>query len=140
MNQYIEFVQNHPILVSLFVVVLLMFIWSLFSSALYGKFMLPPDRVVYHINHDKAKVFDLRDKSEYDSGHIGGATHLGPDTADIEGKIKADHEQLVILYGDVALAMRCLRTLHLAGYKRVFCVKGGIHAWREAGLPLLKNA
>ena len=143
MEQYLDFMSNHPVLVTAFIIVLLMFIWSLFTSVLYGKFMLPPDQVVYHINHRKACVLDLRPSAEYDQGHIEGAVRAGMDVnADIAStvsKIGTDKERVIILCGDNTLMLRCLRVLHLGGYKNVFCLKGGIHAWRESGLPLPKN-
>lgn len=142
MEQFIEFISNHPFLATMFGLLLLMFLWNLFTSLLQSKFMLTPDKVVYHINHNKAQLLDIRSKAEYDRGRIDGAVLAGVDASgagDVAGKIKGDKDNHIILCGEPTLALKCLRRLQVGGYGNVFCLKGGVTAWVEAGLPLVKD-
>lgn len=84
-------------------------------------------------------LIDVREEYEYDLAHIGGSAHVCRGT--LEMSIEHDYpdrDTAILLYcgrGDrSALAGRTLREL---GYRRVASIDGGLHAWRERGLPLV---
>jgi rhodanese-related sulfurtransferase len=87
-------------------------------------------------------LVDVREEYEYEIAHIGGAVHICRGT--LEMSIEHDYpdrETAFILYcsrGDrSALAGAVLRDL---GYATVASIDGGLHAWREANLPLVVPA
>ena len=85
-------------------------------------------------------VIDVREKDEWDEGHIPDAIHLSRGTIelDIEERVP-DLNMTVILHcgggGRSALAAESLKKM---GYKNVRSMAGGLKAWKAAGLPTTK--
>jgi len=87
-----------------------------------------------------AVIVDVREKDEWNEGHIPDATHLSRGTIelDIEEKVP-DLNALIICHcgggGRSALAVESLQKM---GYKNVRSMAGGFKAWKAAGLPTEK--
>lgn len=81
-------------------------------------------------------VVDVREPSEYTTGHIPGAT-LVPLSAFDPGKIPPSQMQKIVLYcrSGQRSTMAGQRLLH-AGFSEVFHLGGGIGAWIKAGYPI----
>ena len=67
MDQLFTFIGNHPILVGAFVVLLVLFIRNEMNR---GGATLSVQDVVNLVNNEGALVLDIRDKAEFDAGHI----------------------------------------------------------------------
>jgi molybdopterin/thiamine biosynthesis adenylyltransferase/rhodanese-related sulfurtransferase len=82
-----------------------------------------------------AAVVDVREASEWEQGHVPGASHVSKSYIEqqIEG-IAPDRDQPVVLYcaGGVR-SLFAARTLVDMGYTDVVSVKGGFQAWKSAG-------
>src|SRR3954470_12418313 len=81
-------------------------------------------------------VIDVRQASEFESGHVPGAVHIGA------GELA---EQLDALPRDPAIATVCASgyrssvaasLLRARGFKRVDAVRGGLPDWEERGYPV----
>jgi sulfur-carrier protein adenylyltransferase/sulfurtransferase len=84
-------------------------------------------------------LVDVREEHEYDVVHIGGAVHICRGTLEMEVEHDyPDRSTALILYcsrGDrSALAAATLVSL---GYAHVASIDGGLHEWRERGLPVV---
>ena len=73
MEQLFTFIGNHPILVATFVVLLILFIRNEMNR---GGSNIEPQQLVQMVNAEGAIVVDLRDKAEYDQGHIVDAINI----------------------------------------------------------------
>jgi molybdopterin/thiamine biosynthesis adenylyltransferase/rhodanese-related sulfurtransferase len=82
-----------------------------------------------------AAVVDVREASEWEQGHVPGASHVSKSYIEqqIEG-IAPDRDQPVVLYcaGGVR-SLFAAQTLVDMGYTDVVSVKGGFQAWKSAG-------
>lgn len=88
----------------------------------------------------EAVIVDVRDKDEWDQGHIANATHLSRGIIELEIEDKfPDKNALIICHcgggGRSALAADNLQKM---GYKNVRSMAGGLKAWRAAGLTTIK--
>lgn len=83
-----------------------------------------------------ARLVDVRTPQEYRAGHPKGARNISPHqiTSDSTG-LKKDDEVLVICASGHRSA-RAARQLAAKGFTNVSNVRGGLHAWAGAGLPL----
>ncbi len=95
---------------------------------------------------DAATIVDVREASEWEQGHVPGASHVSKSY--IEGQIEAvapDRDQPVILYcaGGVR-SLFAAQTLQQMGYTDVRSMAGGFQGWKSAGLafdtPVVMNA
>ena len=82
-----------------------------------------------------ATIVDVREASEWEQGHVPGASHVSKSYIEqqIEG-IAPDRDQPVVLYcaGGVR-SLFAAQTLADMGYTDVVSVKGGFQAWKSAG-------
>lgn len=89
-----------------------------------------------------ALVIDLRDRDEFDAGHITDARNVP--AAELESQaesLKKWKSKPVIAYCDSGLkAAGGVRTLHRLGFTEVFNLEGGLNAWVKENLPLAKSA
>ena len=116
-----------------------MLAWQAFGQG-GGGGGLSPQEAVQQINREKAVVIDVCDAAEYAAGRVGGAKNVP--LAELEQKLpgvvknKALPVSLVCASG--MRSARAASILHKAGFQKVYSLKGGIQAWRSAGLPVEK--
>ncbi len=86
---------------------------------------------------DEVQVIDVRTDSEWDEGHVPGATHI------MGGYLATSLDQVQNSGRPVALICRsghrstvAASVLERAGYRNVLNVTGGMNAWRRAGLAV----
>ena len=84
-----------------------------------------------------AVVVDVRDKDEWDEGHIPDATHISRGTIelDIEEKVPDQNAMIICHCGGGGRSALAAETLQKMGYKNVRSMAGGLKAWKAAGLP-----
>jgi len=138
MDQFIEFVVNHWILATLFVVLLATLLLT--ESRKAGK-SLSSQELVMLLNKDQAVVLDLRDKKEFGEGHITGSLNIPfanlKDRAVELQKYKDKQIVLVDKMGQhTGMAGKILRA---AGYQDIRRLSGGVSEWRNANMPLVKR-
>jgi len=80
-------------------------------------------------------LIDVREESEWNSGHIVGAMHLGRGIIerDIENKIPDKNTKLVLYCGGGYRSALSAYNLQKMGYINVFSLAGGWRGWCERG-------
>lgn len=137
MEKFFEFIGNHPFLVGLFVVLLALFIRNEMRR---GGRSVSPQQLVDMVNREKAVVVDVRERKEYQAGHIVDAVNI-PST-NLEGRIdelKKYRERPVVVVckmGQNAGTAGTLLRKH--GFENVSKLSGGMAEWRNQNLPVVK--
>ena len=87
-----------------------------------------------------AVIIDVRDKDEWDEGHIPRATHMSRGTIelDIEEKVPDPNVMIICHCGGGGRGALVTESLQKMGYKNVRNLAGGFKAWKAAGLPSTK--
>lgn len=138
MEQLFEFIGNHPILVGTFVVLLTLFIRN---ETRRGGQSISAQQLVDLVNREDALVLDVRDKKEYDAGHIVGAVNI-PYSA-LEGRldeIKKHQERPLVVACRMGQHSGAAGTLlRKSGFADVRRLTGGIAEWRNQNLPVVKG-
>lgn len=138
MDRLLEYLQHHPVLVGLAVVlavVVLVYELRMQSQSVSG---LQPQEAIRLMNQG-ATLFDLRNAEAFAAGHISGAKPLTAEQLANPDSLKKYREKMVILYCDSgADASAAVRKLHAAGFTKVFNLRGGLTAWRADSLPLVR--
>ena len=88
----------------------------------------------------EAVIVDVRDRDEWDEGHIPGALHLSRGTIelDIEEKVPDPNAMIICHCGGGGRSALAAESLQKMGYKNVRSMAGGFKAWKAAGLPTTK--
>jgi rhodanese-related sulfurtransferase len=88
--------------------------------------------------NDGAVVIDVREPAEFSAGHLPHAKHIPVGDLDKRaGDLPANRPVLVVCASGQRSG-RAASLLRKAGRDQVFCLEGGLGAWRQAGLPIVK--
>jgi rhodanese-related sulfurtransferase len=98
---------------------------------------ISPQDAAAKLESGEAVVVDVRDKDEWDEGHIPGATHMSRGTIelDIEEKVPDPNAMIICHCGGGGRSALATENLQKMGYKNVRSMAGGFKAWKAAGLP-----
>jgi rhodanese-related sulfurtransferase len=142
MERLPEFVGNHLFLISLFVAISILLFWNIFGGVMSGARLAPPAEVTTLINRDRALILDIRDAQEYESGHILSARNVPEAKLQPEIGSLSDFKErnVVVCCANGAASARAARLLRMNGFQKLHTLKGGIAAWRNEHLPLVRGA
>jgi rhodanese-related sulfurtransferase len=138
MDQLFAFISNHPFLVGAFVVLLALFIRNEMSR---GGAAVSAQELVQLVNNEGAVVVDLRDKGDFEAGHIVDSINIP--FANIEARLGELDK-----YKDKPVVLACKMGQHSgsagtqlrkAGFEQVSRLRGGIADWRAQNLPVVKK-
>ena len=101
--------------------------------------ILPQD-AAERLKSGEAVVVDVRDKDEWDEGHIPGALHMSRGTIelDIEERVPDTNAMIICHCGGGGRSALATESLQKMGYKSVRSMAGGFKAWKAAALPTAK--
>jgi len=138
LEQFIEFIGNHLVLSAMWlaIVAAIIFYHQRTASAAVG-----PQQAVMLINRKDAVVVDVRDKKEFDAGHIVDSINIPLGNLKqraTELKKHRDKPVLVVCKlgqhsGDAA------KTLEEAGHSEVIRLSGGVTEWKSQSYPLVQK-
>lgn len=142
MEQFLEFAANHLFLFSLLIAILTLLIWNIFGDTVSGIRQVIPMEATRLINHDNATVIDLRKPDDFNNGHILNAINYPVDSMkEQEKNLEPYKDKTVILYCNTGMeSPRIARLLMQKGFNKLYCLKGGLQAWKSANLPLNRNS
>lgn len=138
MAQFIEFVGNHWILSSLWVGLVVALIVHLNKTGSQG---VSAQQAVTLINRTDGRVLDVRDKKEFEAGHIVDAinipvTKLSASLGQLE---KYKSKPLIVVCKAGQQSGEICKTLKEAGFDQVVRLSGGMSEWRAQNLPLVQK-
>lgn len=138
MAQFLEFIGNHLLLSAMWVI-------TLGAIMMYhqrtGASSVGPQKAVMLINRQGAVVVDVREKKDFDTGHIVDSINIP--LAKLKQRLselrKHKEKPIVVVCklgqhsGDAA------KTLQESGYAEVFRLSGGLTEWKAQSLPLVQK-
>lgn len=141
MEKLPEFIGNHLFLVTLLVAITLMLLWNIFGSVASGIKQLSPMEVTRMINHDNAVMLDVRSGNDFSNAHIlNSLNYPEPEIESRAESLQKYRKQAIIIYCEHGnVSERAARKLKTSGFDPVYCLKGGLSAWRSANMPLTKG-
>lgn len=102
---------------------------------------LRPAELTGLINRENALVVDLSPTSDFEKGHIAGSRSVSPGQFDPENKLLASAKSLpvVMVCRNGQASADAAKRLKKAGFEQVYWLDGGVQAWQQADLPLVKG-
>ena len=140
MERLLEYLSRHPLLASLALAMALAVLAFELRHRRIGYAAIQPQEAIQLMNQG-TPVYDLREASEFAAGHISGARNLVAAQQEKAGEqLKKFRDKLLLLVcEDGARSSALTRTLHAAGFTKVFNLRGGLRHWRAEGLPLQRG-
>jgi rhodanese-related sulfurtransferase len=136
----VQFVSNNILPISIAAISGIMLLWSLFGNRFRGVKEVDVAAALQLINHKNAAILDVREQSEYDTGHVLNSKLIPL------GKLKErmvemekfkDQPVLVVCRSGNRSGTACF-LLGKQGFTQVYNLAGGVQAWQKSNLPLEK--
>ena len=118
----------------------LMLIWSVFGNRMRGVNEVNAAEALNLINHKNALVLDVREDSEFKSGHLLNAKWIPLGRlVDRIGELERYREQpVVVVCRSGARSASACATLGKQGFTQAYNLSGGVIGWQKSNLPLEK--
>lgn len=141
MQEIILFIQHHVLLVAAMIATLVILMILEFINQKRSASQVSPAKATFLINREDAVVIDVRSSTLFADGHIIGAQSIP--LAELEEKSKKKLDK----YKSKPLIITCMTGLDSAKAALLLIsqgfdariLTGGIRAWREAGMPIVKD-
>ena len=133
-----EFIVNHWVLSTAFVILL----WLVFSDAVLRRFsgvqQVDVNQAVRLSNQLKGRFVDVREADEFNKAHIADAINIPvAQLADnVSVKLKDKSRPVILVCASGQRAKNAAKPFRQQGFEQVYVLSGGLHAWKEAKLPL----
>ncbi len=117
-----------------------MLLWSFLGNRLRGIKEVDHIAATQLINHKNALVLDVREQSEYDSGHVLSSKliPLGKLNERLGELEKYRDRPIIVVCRSGQRSASACAFLGKKGFAQAHNLSGGIMAWQKAGLPLEK--
>ena len=138
MDQLFTFIGNHPLLVGTFVVLLALFIRN--ETQRGGK-TVTAQQLVDMVNRQNALVLDVRDKKDFEAGHIVDAINIPYASLESRlGELNPHKDRPVVIACKMGQHSGPAGTLlRKNGFEQVSRLTGGVTEWRNQSLPVVKS-
>tara|TARA_B110000003_G_scaffold23908_1_gene22914 strand:- start:489 stop:905 length:417 start_codon:yes stop_codon:yes gene_type:complete len=138
MAQFLEFIGNHLLLSAMWVI-------TLGAIMMYhqrtGASSVGPQKAVMLINRQGAVVVDVREKKEFDTGHIVDSINIP--LAKLKQRLselrKHKEKPIVVVCKLGQHSSDAAKTLQESDYAEVFRLSGGLTEWKAQSLPLVQK-
>lgn len=136
-----EFLQKNWPLILAFIVSGAMLLWPLVKRRLSGAKEIGTFEATRIMNAEHPLVLDVRETQEYEGGHLPEAVHIPlSQLAGRAADLTRHAGRPVIVYCDRGTrSAAAAAILAKQGFTRVLGLRGGMQAWKEAGLPTKKG-
>jgi rhodanese-related sulfurtransferase len=137
----VKFLADNVLLIGLAIGSGFMLLWPMLKRSASGVANLTPTEAVLLMNRSNAVVVDVREATEYAQGHIADAKHIP--LTQLGERLKEltrykDKPVLLHCQGGVRSAKAC-DLLAKQGFTKLYNLQGGINAWQQAKLPVVKD-
>ncbi|MCX2523993.1 rhodanese-like domain-containing protein [Larsenimonas rhizosphaerae] len=138
-DQFLEFAQNHLVLVSVFALILLA--WLAFEAKRNGEGGVTSGEATRLINREDAAVVDIREPKEFKTGHIAGAVNIPAGKLDSRMYELDKHKDkpVIVVCKSGQTAGQSMTQLKAAGFSRAAKLKGGMSQWQADELPVVRR-
>ena len=142
MEHLTEFVTNNLILFAALLGVLVMLIKAELDHQGNKGTLLSPSMAIRLMNNNAdALIVDIRAAAEYKKGHIKGAKNLPANdfAKNIDSYAEYKDKAVLVYCNSGSTVTRIIKLLKQKGFEKVSNLDGGIAAWKEASMPLVKK-
>jgi rhodanese-related sulfurtransferase len=134
----VKFLINNAIYIGLAVGSGLMLLWPMLRRSAKS---VSPSEAVLLINRNQAIVLDVRDDAEFAAGHLQDARHIPVGKLDERlAELQKFRDKPVIVHCQSGVrSSKAAATLRKHEFTQVYELDGGVNAWTQAKLPLVKG-
>lgn len=137
----IDFVKQNAVFIGLAFGSGFALLWPMLNRGASGVANISPTEAVLLLNRQKPLILDVRDATEFATGHIQGAKNIP--VAELSTRIKEIEKfknKTVLVHCQKGVrAKTASDILKAQQFSQLNNLEGGLNAWVEAKLPLVKD-
>ena len=140
-EDHMDFIADNLFLVALLLILLTAIIITE-TKKLTKKYKdLTPAQAVQLLNRENAVMIDVREANELSGNSIRDAKHMSFSTLanNLSELLKIKDKPVIAFCMNGFKAAQACRLLCKQGFTKVYCLKGGMAAWKDANLPVIKR-
>lgn len=142
MQEYVAFIEAHPMLTLAWVVLFAALIVTMIKSAASKIITIDNQELSILVNRKNAKVVDVRGKEEFKKGHIVDALNFPlAEIKNNQGSMleKFKSSPIILVCNSGVTSSQAAHLLAKQGFEELFNLKGGMGEWQSANLPVRKS-
>ena len=141
LDRLLAFAGDHLMLSLALAGLTLALVYTEISRRLSGYKPVNPAGLTALINREDALLVDVSSLQDFEKGHIAGARHVAMSQFDPDNKVLAKVKTLpvVVACRNGMTSADAAKRLVKAGFEKVYWLDGGVNAWQQAELPLVKG-
>ena len=142
MTQFIEFLGNHPVMSTAWVVLFILLVSTYVSAAMSNIKMVNTHQMTMMVNRENATVVDIRKKADFDKGHITESLNIPLEkiTKEQFGALEKNKSNPIVVVCNAGISAKtAAKVLNKSGFDNVAVLTGGFQAWTTANLPVIKS-
>ena len=141
MEQFVEFLTNHPILSGAWIIVAVALIVAQIQHLKVGVKAIVSQQMTHLINKEDALVVDMRPIADFNKGHIAGSTNIPQSKLDGSHKTLEKHKSkpIIVVCANGIQAGPAANKLKKAGFEQVYKLAGGYQSWIGDNLPVVRS-
>ena len=141
MERLVEFAGNHPGLFLALGAIVAALLWTTLRGRFQGYRTVGPVEATQLLNHQDAVVLDIREDQEFREGYIVNSVHipLGQLKDNLHKLDKYKGRPIIASCRSGSRSQAACVTLGRGGFTDVYNLQGGILAWQNASLPLVRK-
>lgn len=138
MERILEFISNHPLIVTAWLLTLGVLIFT--ERRKSGK-AISTAEATRMINKESAVLVDIRTKKEWDTGYIAHSIHIPYADFDRRASELDEYKSspIIMVCNLGQTAGSAANKLKALGFQQVFRLSGGITEWKAQHLPVVKK-
>lgn len=134
-----EFIVNHWMLSSAFVVLAFLVLSEQLNRKLSGISPVDASTAVRIVNQQKGVFLDVREPSEFSKEAIADSLNIPLANLAEDSSLKDQAQTIIIVCASGQRARSAAKTLNSKGFADVHVLTGGLNTWKEAKLPLFSS-
>jgi rhodanese-related sulfurtransferase len=131
-----EFITNHLILASAFVVLAYLVLSDSLHRKLSGIKPVGTARAIQIVNQQNGIFVDIREPAEFAKEHIADSVSLPLSKLADDASLKDSAQAIVLICASGQRSRTAAKQLKSKGFTDVYVLTGGLNTWKEAKLPL----
>lgn len=138
MNQYLDFFITHWEYSLLFIAAFIWIILAECNDQKVKRWGVQASQAVDLINRQSALVFDLRNATDFEQGHIVGAKRVDFKAIDEPSVLKIKPQTVCLFVCHLGqTSSKVVNALHAKGYLSTYTLNGGMTNWQKENLPIV---
>ena len=140
MQELITFVSHHlGLSLAVGIIVLLLIVIELIRAK-RNSFNITPAQTIHLINHEQAAIIDIRPRELFNKGHIIDAYSMTrEELLNHPKKLEKFKNKPIIMVCQAGIESQKIAASLLKHGYNVYSLSGGIRAWTQAEMPLIKE-